>query len=389
MKVDRIIIVVLDGVGAGELPDADEYGDSGSNTLANTARAVGGLALPTLGRLGLGNILSIPGVQPQASPAGYYGKMIERSPGKDSVTGHWEMMGIVLERPFPTFPDGFPKEIISEFERRIGSRVIGNFPASGTEIIRQLGMEHVRSGFPIVYTSADSVFQIAAHEAVIPVERLYEFSRIARSLLMGEHPVGRIIARPFEGVPGRFRRTERRRDFPLEPPKNTLDVLAESGKTVHAIGKIHEFFNGRAIQSSDQTTNNAAHVQALFTAVQSSPSDLIFANLEDFDMLYGHRNDALGFARALETFDASLPSILDAMRTGDLLVLTNDHGNDPTTPSTDHSREYAFLLAHSPALPGGKELGIRDTFADLGATVLETFALAPLSNGRSFLRELD
>ncbi len=389
MEVNRVIIVVLDGVGAGELPDAVAYGDSGSNTLANLARAAGGIALPNMARLGLGNILPIAGVEPAGRPLGYFGRMRERSPGKDSVTGHWEMMGIVLDEPFPTYPRGFPADVIREFEESIGRKTLGNVPASGTEIIRQLGEEHINTGFPIVYTSADSVFQVAAHDSVIPINQLYDYCRTARSLLQGEHAVGRVIARPFEGEPGGFRRTERRKDFPLDPPRNVLDILAESGRKAHAIGKISEFFNGRGIHSWDQTTNNAAHIQALITAVQSSPSDLIFANLEDFDMLYGHRNDAPGFARALETFDASLPSIMDAMRTGDLLVLTNDHGNDPTTPSTDHSREYAFLLAYSPALPGGKDLEIRDTFADLGAMVLETFGLTPPPNGRSFLREMD
>ena len=388
MKLDQVIIVVLDGVGAGELPDAADYGDSGSSTFVNMALAVGGLRLPNMGWLGLGNIQPISGVHPSTPPAGCYGRMNERSPGKDSVTGHWEMMGIVLDRPLPTYPDGFPSEIIGEFERRIGSQVIGNVPASGTEIIMQLGAEHFRTGFPIVYTSADSVFQIAAHESVIPIDRLYEICRIARSLLKGEHAVGRVIARPFEGEPGSFRRTERRKDYPLDPPRNAMDVLAESGRSVHAIGKIHEFFNGRGIGSWDQTTNNADHMKALVEAVKSNPADLIFANLEDFDMLYGHRNDPRGLADALESFDAELPNVLERLRPGDLLVLTNDHGNDPTTPSTDHSREYAFLLAYNPGMREGKDLGIRSTFADLGATVLDVFSLPGLPHGSSFLREL-
>ena len=388
MNFDRVIVAVLDGVGVGELPDAAEYGDTGSNTLVNTAVEVGGLSLPNMGRLGLGNIQPIAGVPPVSRSRGCYGKMSERSPGKDSVTGHWEMMGIVLERPFPTYHNGFPPEVINEFENRIGSRVLGNVPASGTEIIKQLGEEHLRTGYPIVYTSADSVFQIAAHEVVIPIDRLYEICRTARELLTGEHSVGRVIARPFEGDSGTFRRTERRKDFPLDPPRNALDVIAESGRTVHAIGKIHEFFNGRGIQSWDQTTNNADHIKALVEAIESSSAGFVFANLEDFDMLFGHRNDSRGFAEALESFDAELPGVLGRMRPDDLLILTNDHGNDPTTPSTDHSREYAFLLAYSPAFREGRNLGIRRSFADLGTTVLDIFHLPSWKCGSSFLREM-
>lgn len=388
MDIERVMIVVLDGVGAGELPDAALYGDAGSSTLVHTAQAVGGLKAPTMQRLGLGNILPIQGLPPADPPQGCYGRMREQSPGKDSVTGHWEMMGIVLDRPFPTYPHGFPPEVIGPFEAAIGTKTLGNVPASGTEIIQRLGAEHLRSGRPIVYTSADSVFQIAAHEAVIPVSRLYEICAVARRLLTGEHAVGRVIARPFEGEPGAFRRTERRRDFPLDPPPNVLDELAESGRAVHAIGKIHEFFNGRGIATWDATTNNADHMTALIRAAQSADSALVFANLEDFDMLYGHRNDPRGFAEALETFDAALPALLDALRPTDLLILTNDHGNDPTTPSTDHSREHAFLLAYSPSLSVGRDLGIRATFADLGATAREAFNLPPGAHGRSFLAEM-
>jgi len=386
--IQRIFIIVLDGVGAGELPDAAQYGDAGSDTLVHTAQAVGGLKVPILQSLGLGNIRPIEGVPPASPPRGSYGRMREASPGKDSVTGHWEMMGIVLERPFPTYPRGFPPEIIEPFEAAIGTKTLGNVPASGTEIIQQAGPEHLRTGWPIVYTSADSVFQIAAHEAVIPVSRLYELCAIARRLLVGEHAVGRVIARPFEGEPGAFRRTERRKDFPLDPPPNVLDELTASGRAVHAIGKIHEFFNGRGIATWDATTNNADHMAALLRAAQSNDSALIFANLEDFDMLYGHRNDPRGFADALETCDAALPPLLDALRPGDLLFLTNDHGNDPTTPSTDHSREHAFLLAYGPGLAGGIDLGVRATFSDLGATVREAFGLPPGAHGTGFLAEL-
>lgn len=388
IKVQRVILAVLDGVGAGELPDAALYGDAGSNTLVNTARAVGGLKLPTMGSLGLGNIQPIEGVPPVRAPRGCYGRMREASPGKDSVTGHWEMMGIVLERPFPTYPHGFPPEVMEPFEAAIGTKTLGNYPASGTEIIQRLGEEHLRTGYPIVYTSADSVFQVAAHEEVIPVTRLYEICGIARGLLRGEHAVGRVIARPFAGEPGAFRRTERRKDFPLPPPPTTLDALAEAGKSVHAIGKIWEFFNGRGIATWDATSNNAAHMAALIEAVRSRTCALIFANLEDFDMLYGHRNDPRGFADALEAFDSALPAVLDALHPSDLLLLTNDHGNDPTTPSTDHSREHAFLLVYGPALPGGRDLGVRATFADISATVREIFGLPVGEHGRSFLGEL-
>jgi phosphopentomutase len=388
MSFNRIIIVVLDGVGAGELPDADKYGDVGSNTLVNTAAAAGGLNLPTLGRLGLGNIQPIQGVPPAQPSRGSFGRMREASPGKDSVTGHWEMTGIVLEHPFPTYPHGFPPEVIKPFEAAIGTKTLGNYAASGTEIIEQLGEEHVRTGYPIVYTSVDSVFQIAAHEGVIPIERQYEICEIARKQLTGEYALGRVIARPFEGEPGNFNRTERRKDFPLTPPPTVLDALAESGHKVHAVGKIWEFFNGRGIATWDHTTNNADHIKALVQAAKSNDSAFIFANLEDFDMLYGHRNDVGGFVDALETFDAALPEVLNSLRPADLIIFTNDHGNDPTTPSTDHSREYAFLLAYSPGLSIGHDLGIRASFSDLSATIRDNFGLPPSEHGTSFLPEL-
>jgi phosphopentomutase len=388
MVFERIFIVVLDGVGAGELPDADQYGDQGSDTLVNTAKAAGGLNVPNLARIGLGNIQRMEGVPPGDPPRGYYGRMQEKSPGKDSVTGHWEMMGIVLDRPFPTYPNGFPPEVMRAFEGAIGTKTLGNYPASGTEIIKQLGEEHLRTGYPIVYTSADSVFQIAAHEDVIPIERQYEISEIARRLLAGEHAVGRVITRPFEGGAGAFKRTERRRDYPLTPPPTTLDALAEAGHAVHAIGKIWEFFDGRGIASWDHTTNNADHMAALVRAAQTNRSSLVFANLEDFDMLYGHRNDPQGFAEALHVFDAALPQVFDALGPADLILFTNDHGNDPTTPSTDHSREHAFLLVYGPGLPGGESLGDRDSFSDLSATVREAFGLPPGPQGTSFLPDM-
>ena len=387
MRVGRFIVVVLDGVGAGELPDAAAYGDAGSSTLTNLARAVGGLRLPNLQRLGLGNIVPIEGAPPQPAPAASYGRMREASPGKDSVTGHWEMMGVVLRRPFPTYPHGFPREVLDPFEEAIGRRVLGNVPASGTEIIARLGAEHQRTGRPIVYTSADSVFQIAAHESVVPVATLYDWCATARRLLVGEHAVGRVIARPFAGEPGAFRRTERRRDFPLDPPPNLLDELMRAGLGTHGIGKIHEFFNGRGLASSDRTTNNREHMEALVRATAEGVGPLVFANFEDFDMLYGHRNDPEGFARALREFDAGLPRLLGVLRPDDVLALTSDHGNDPTTPSTDHSREHALLLVYTPARTVGRDLGERATFADLAATIRDGLGLSPSGVGRSFLEE--
>jgi phosphopentomutase len=401
-QIERVIIVVLDGVGAGELPDADRYGDVGSNTLAHTAEAVGGLSLPNMARLGLGHITSIQGVPPAETPLGGYGKMREASPGKDTITGHWEMAGVVLAQPFPTYPHGFPPEMIAAFEQAIGTQTLGNYAASGTVIIEQLGAEHVRTGFPIVYTSADSVFQIAMHEEILPIERQYEICEIARKLLGGEHAVGRVICRPFLGdgglgaaaspsrtlTPGPFTRTERRKDFPLDPPPTMLDDLAAAARPVHAIGKIFEIFNGRGIATYAHTTNNPAHIAALQTAIESNDSPLIFANLEDFDMLFGHRNNPQGMAQALEEWDVALGTLLPKLRPNDLLLLTADHGNDPTTPSTDHSREYPFLLAYSPTLDSAIDLGIRSTYADIAATVREIFSLPSGSAGSSFLSAL-
>jgi len=383
----RVFLIVLDGVGAGELPDAAQYGDAGSDTLAHIAQATGGLPLPNLQKLGLGNIHPIRGVPPASPPLAAWGKMREASPGKDSITGHWEMMGIILESPFPTYPKGFPPEIIQPFTKAIGVDVIGNYPSSGTEIIQRLGEEHMRTRKPILYTSADSVFQVAAHENIIPPERLYEICQIARDQLRGKHAVGRVIARPFVGEPGRFERTSRRKDFPLEPSRNFLDELADAGGRTHAIGKIREFFAGRSIASYDSTTSNSEHIQAILKSLQESESDLIFANLEDFDMLYGHRNDPYGFAQALENFDFALGKIMGILRPNDILILTNDHGNDPSTPSTDHSREYAFLLAYGIPGLGGVAVGERKTFADIAATLRDLFHLPAIGAGESILRE--
>ncbi len=381
----RVFLIVLDGVGAGELPDAARYGDSGSDTLAHIAQATGGLPLPNLQKLGLGNIHPIRGVSPASPPLAAWGRMREASSGKDSITGHWEMMGIILESPFPTYPKGFPPEIIKPFTKAIGVDVIGNYPASGTEIIQRLGVEHMRTRKPILYTSADSVFQVAAHENVIPPERLYEICKTARDQLRGKHGVGRVIARPFVGEPGRFERTSRRKDFPLEPPSNFLDELADAGGRTHSIGKIRELFAGRNISSYDSTTSNSEHLQAILKALQNSESDLIFANLEDFDMLYGHRNDTYGFAQALESFDFALNKIMGMLRPNDILILTNDHGNDPTTPSTDHSREYAFLLAYGVPRLGGVAVGERKTFADIAATLRDIFHMPATGVGESII----
>ena len=384
----KAVIIVLDGVGIGALPDADLYGDRGSNTLGNLAAAVGGLDLPNLGRLGLGNIASLAGVAPHPSPQGSYGRMAEASPGKDSISGHWEMAGLILDKPFPTYPDGFPPEVIKPFEQAIGRGTLGNFPASGTEIIKQLGDEHVRTGKPIVYTSADSVFQIAAHEEVIPLDNLYHICRIARDMLTGEHAVGRVIARPFLGKSGGYYRTPHRKDFSLCPPRKTLlDSLVEKGLSTVSMGKVDYLFAKRGFTDCVHAASNAENI-ANITARASRPAGgLIFANLVDFDMLWGHRNDVEGFKSGLEEFDRGLPGIMDALGPADMLVVTADHGNDPTTPSTDHSREYVPLLVSGKGLRQGVNLGTRQTFADLGATVGEMLGVTTQA-GTSFLGEI-
>ncbi|MGE5577614.1 MAG: phosphopentomutase [Syntrophothermus sp.] len=382
----RTILIVLDSVGAGELPDAEKYGDRGSNTLANTAHAVGGIHMPNLAALGLGNILPIEGVPPADSPRGAYGRAALASAGKDTTTGHWEIAGIILDKPFPTYPDGFPPEVIDPFVRTIGRRILGNKATSGTEIIAELGEQHLQTGYPIVYTSADSVFQIAAHEEVIPVEELYAMCETARALLKGDHAVGRVIARPFEGRPGAFQRTPRRRDFALKPPRPTLlDRLVAVGTPVYAVGKIEDIFAEQGITESNHTTNNMASVDATLRYMREKGGGLIFTNCVDFDMLYGHRNDAKGYARALEEFDARAPEIMAAMREEDLLIITADHGCDPTTPSTDHSREYVPLLVYGAAVGPGIDLGIRRSLADTGATVGEWLGLPAGETGNSFL----
>jgi phosphopentomutase len=387
--VKRVILIILDSMGVGELPDAAEYGDVGSNTLANTAKAVGGLSLPHMQQLGLGNITAVVGVPPCAEPLGAYGRMAEASAGKDTTTGHWEMAGIYSPRPLPTYPHGFPKELIEEYERRIGRKTLGNYPRSGTVIIQELGEEHIRTGCPIVYTSADSVFQVAAHEEVIPIEELYRICQIAREMLVGEHAVGRVIARPFIGQPGNFTRTERRRDFSLLPPEPTLlDRLVAAGRPVMGVGKIEDIFAHRGLSRSVHSPNNMACVDQTLAYMRESQEGLIFTNLVDFDMLWGHRNNPQGYAGGLEDFDRRLPEIVDAMAAQDVLFLTADHGNDPTTPSTDHSREYVPLLAYGKMVKPGVDLGTRETFADLGAAVAELLGIEPLPFGTSFAEEI-
>ena len=376
----RVILIVLDGCGAGMAPDAELFGDVGVNagdTLVHTARAVGGLKIPNLRSLGLGNALDLAGGGPLDNPRGCFGRLTEKSlGGKDTVTGHWEMMGIISEKPFPTYPQGFPADLMARFSQAIGSPVLGNYASSGTVILKELGEEHLATGYPIVYTSADSVFQIACHEEKVPIERLYEICRSAREVLSGEHNVQRVIARPFEGTSkDDFRRTERRKDFPLSPPENVLDHLSGAGHYVAGIGVVPEVFDGRGFTYRERTQTNQEHHDATMRQLASQERGFFFVNFEDFDMLYGHRNDPPGFAAALETFDGYLGELLGVLRPDDLLLITADHGNDPTTPSTDHTREYAPLLLYSASVPGGRDYGIRDTFADLGATVASAFGV--------------
>ncbi|MCS3917925.1 phosphopentomutase [Fervidibacter sacchari] len=390
MSERRAILFVLDGVGIGELPDAADYGDEGSNTLANMAKAVGGLNLPNLQRMGLGNIERIEGVPPAEKPIACYGKMREVSAGKDTTTGHWEIAGVIREKPFPTYPNGFPPEIIEAFEKAIGRKVLGNKPASGTAIIEELGEEHLRTGYPIVYTSADSVFQIAAHEEIVPVEQLYEWCRIAREILRGEHEVARVIARPFIGTPGNFKRTPRRRDFSVPPPYPTLlDALTEAGLKVVTVGKIDDIFAGRGVTFAIHTSDNRDGMQQVETLAVQGDFDFLWCTLVDFDTVYGHRNNPQGFAQALKEFDEWLGNFLPKLMGGDLLIITADHGNDPTTPSTDHSREYVPLLIWTPSLKEGKPLGVRQTFADVAATIADWLKVEWRGAGKSCLNECD
>jgi phosphopentomutase len=382
--------VVLDSVGIGALPDADQYGDVGRSTLGHIAESRA-LAIPNLVQLGLANIESLAHLTPANAPSGCFGKGATRSPGKDTTTGHWEMAGIWLERAFPVYPHGFPPEVMQPFERAIGRKTLGNKPASGTEILKELGAEHMRTGYPIVYTSGDSVFQIAAHEDVIPVPELYRYCEIARKILDGPHRVGRVIARPFTGTPGNFRRTERRHDYAVEPPRPMLlDVLADGKIPVLGIGKIHDIYNGRGVENYVTTKSNADGMEKLSASLERRQSGLIFANLVDFDMLYGHRKDVEGFARSLEEFDLLLGPLLISLKKTDLLLITADHGcdPDPAWPTTDHSREYVPILAYSPGGQHGNNLGVRATLADMGQTVAQNFG-GEIPRGTSFLTQLD
>jgi phosphopentomutase len=387
----RIILIVLDSVGIGSLPDAGDYKDQGANTLGNLYRARGHLKIPNLARLGLGKLAQIGAVT--AEPHGCCGRMAERSPSKDTTIGHWEIAGVIIDRPFPTYPDGFPQALITEFERLIGSRTLGNCPASGTEIINKLGPEHLSTGYPIVYTSADSVFQIAAHEQIVPLETLYEYSRVARGLLTGEHAIGRVIARPFSGPDPHFERNNAgRKDFSLPPPEpSLLDHLQDRGCFVVGVGKIGDIFSHRGLTEEIHTGGNSDGVDKTLAAMHKyhHQSGLIFTNLVDFDMLYGHRRNVAGYAAALEAFDRRLPQLLQAMTDGDILIITADHGCDPTHKRhTDHTREYVPLLVCGSTVKKNIDLGTRETFADCGQTIAELLDARPLRQGRSFKKDI-
>jgi phosphopentomutase len=384
--IERVILLVLDSVGIGALPDASAYGDAGSDTLGNIARIVP-LGLPTLRSLGLASIAAIGGDRP--APLGAVGRMAEASAGKDSVTGHWEMTGVVLDRAFPTFPHGFPPDVMREFERRIGRRAIGNVPASGTAIIAELGAEHVRTGAPIVYTSADSVFQIAAHEGIIPIPRLYEMCGVAFELAARGLGVARVIARPFVGEAGHFVRTANRRDFALDPIGPTLlDRLHAAGHAVVGVGKIDDLFAGRGLTKAIHTRSDEHGMDVVEAELTATPRGLIFVNLVECDTEFGHRNDVPGYAANLERFDRRLARLPPMLRETDVLVVTADHGNDPSTPSTDHSREYVPVLMYGHGVVAGRDIGTRPTFADLGQTLAEIFGVAPLEHGTSFRNDV-
>jgi phosphopentomutase len=383
---DRITLIVLDSAGIGEMPDAADWGDKGSDTIGHILESRE-VRVPNLQGYGLGNIRPLAGVPPVEKPRGSYGRCALRSNGKDTTTGHWEMAGIILERAFPTYPEGFPEEIIDRFIKETGvPGILGNVPASGTEIIKELGAEHVRTGKPIVYTSADSVFQIAAHEEVLPLERLYEICETARNILRGKDEVGRVIARPFLGTPGQFRRTENRHDYAVPPPReNLLVALSEAGLDVVCIGKVASIYDSVGVTEDLTAKNNDQSIDQTIRALQAETRGMIFSNLVDFDMLYGHRRDVEGYARALEHFDTRLPEIEAAMREGDLFIIAADHGNDPTFPGTDHTREYSPLIVYGKRARAGVHLGIRRSLSDIGQTIAENFGLR-LSAGESFLK---
>ena len=389
MMTQRVVIIVLDSVGVGAMPDAHLYGDEGSNTLGNIADVLGGLELPNMESLGMGKIMPIKGISSSITPLGFYGKMSEVSAGKDTTSGHWEMMGIITGKPFPVYPNGFPKEITEAFIDKIGRRILGNKPASGTEIIQELGKQHIETGFPIVYTSADSVFQIAACEDVVPIPELYKMCEIAREILTGEHAVGRVIARPFVLKNGQFIRTDRRKDFSLTPPSSTvLDHALQKGLEVVGVGKIGDIFAHKGLSEEIHTHDNQDGIVQTIKCIRRFFKGILITNLVDFDMKYGHRNDVNGYADALKTFDNSIPEIMETLRKEDILFITADHGCDPTTPSTDHSREYVPLLVYGKGLGSPTALGIRQSFADLGATVTDILNLSPLPCGQSFYKNL-
>jgi phosphopentomutase len=386
----KVVLLVCDSLGVGEAPDAADYGDRGADTAGHAAAAVGGLDLPTLGSWGFGRLTEIAGVPAVDPAAAVVGRMAERSAGKDTTTGHWEMMGVVLDHPFPTYPDGFPPEVIDAFADAIGRGVLGNKPASGTEIIKELGPEHLETGKPIVYTSADSVFQIATHKRVVPLDQLYAWCEQARGLLKGEHAVGRVIARPFDGDPGSFVRTKERRDYALPPAGPTvLEALGAAGVRTMGVGKIEDIFSRRGLVDSDHTGDNEGSLDATVRFLRRAEGPtFVFTNLVDFDMVYGHRRDAEGYARCLERLDARLPEIVAELGERDWLFLTADHGCDPTAPGTDHTREFTPVVAFSPGGTAGHGLADRDTFADLGATIAELFGVSPAGPGRSFASDL-
>lgn len=387
----RIHLVVLDSVGIGEAPDADAFGDKGADTLGHIAEAVGGLSMPNMEKLGLANIVPVKGLNKQGKPAAHFGRLQEASVGKDTMTGHWEIMGLNIDTPFKVYPEGFPAELVKKLEEATGRKVIGNKPASGTEILDELGQEHMETGALIVYTSADPVLQIAAHEEIIPLEELYKICEIARELTLApEFLVGRVIARPFIGEPGSFKRTSNRHDYALTPfDRTVMNELKDAGKDVIAIGKINDIYNGAGVTEALRTADNMDGIDKLVQVMGQDFNGLSFLNLVDFDALFGHRRDPNGYAEALEAFDRRLPEVLESMKVDDLLIITADHGNDPTFPGTDHTREYVPLLAYSPRITGGSDLGTGETFADIGATVAENFACKMPEFGTSFLSKLN
>ena len=386
----RIFLVVMDSVGIGESPDAEKFGDKGADTIGHIAERMNGLNMPNMGKLGLSNIREIKGIEKAEKPLAYYTKMMEASNGKDTMTGHWEIMGLNIQTPFRVFPEGFPDELLSVIEERTGRKIIGNKPASGTEILDELGEEHLKTGALIVYTSADSVLQIAAHEEIVPLDELYKICKIARELTLDEkYMVGRVIARPFLGEPGNFKRTSNRHDYALKPfDRTVMSEMKDAGLDVIAIGKISDIYDGEGVTQSLRTVSNMDGMDKLVQTLDMDFTGMSFLNLVDFDALYGHRRDPEGYGKALEEYDARLPEVFAKMKEDDLLIITADHGNDPVAPGTDHTREYVPLVVYSKKLPAGKELPIRETFADIGATVAENFNVKMPNFGKSFLNEL-